>query len=131
MVLALVSDLLFSSKITATARSLGVSARVIRRPDDLAEVVGTLLLVDLNLPGAIEAAAKWRAQTGVPAVGFVSHVDAETASRANAAGINRVLARSRFVELLPNLLSGSEAAVNMPQPEGFHDLKEHDPTNHA
>src|SRR5437868_1615938 len=89
-VLALVRDLIFSTKITTTARAGGISVKVVRDPAKLAGETGSLLLVDLNLPGAIDAAAAWRGNGAV--VGFVSHVDAETASAARSAGIDRVMA---------------------------------------
>jgi hypothetical protein len=104
-VLALVRDLIFASRITATAASVGTPVTLIRDPAKLGAGPGRRLIVDLNLEGAIDAAAAWRRATGGEVVGFVSHVDAATAERARAAGVDRVLARSRFVELLPDLLA--------------------------
>jgi DNA-binding NarL/FixJ family response regulator len=106
MTLALVRDLMFSSKITATARALGVACTVVREPAKLAAAAPTpLLLVDLNLAGAIEAASDYvRAHPGTEVVGFVSHTDAATISAAREAGVTRVMARSAFVERLPELL---------------------------
>jgi hypothetical protein len=103
-VLALVKDLIFASRITATARAAGVPVRIVRDPQQLAGQPGRLLIVDLNQPGAIAAAAVWQRETGRPSVGFVSHVDAETINQARASGIDRVLARSAFVERLQELL---------------------------
>jgi len=105
-VLVLVKDLLFSSKITATARAAGVGTRLLRDPAQLGAEPSPRLIVDLNLPGAIAAAAHWRTATGGTVIGFVSHVDTETIAAARAAGIDRVMARSRFVEELPRLLTG-------------------------
>ncbi|HZL34553.1 MAG TPA: hypothetical protein VFC78_04530 [Tepidisphaeraceae bacterium] len=99
-VLALAYDLIFATKITTAARSFGVAVKLIRDPAKLAGENGRLLLVDLNLPGAIEAAAAWQTGREGTAIGFVSHVDADTAVRARAAGIDTVMARSRFAELL-------------------------------
>ena len=98
-------DLIFSTRISTTARAAGIEIKLIRDPAKLAGQIGRLLLVDLNLPGAIEAAAAWRTDDAT-VVGFVSHVDADTAAKARAAGIDRVMARSRFVEILPELLGG-------------------------
>jgi len=106
-VLALVRDLMFSSKITATARAVGVEVHAVREPGGLSERKGRLLVVDLNLPGAIEAAAGWRAgNPGCRVVGFVSHVDAPTIQKAREAGLE-VMARSGFVEKLPELLASA------------------------
>ena len=103
-VLALVRDLLFTSKITATARARGCDVRVVREPHLLSELMGRLLLVDLNVPGAIAAAANWRLSSGSPVIGFVSHTDAETIEQARAGRLDRVLSRGAFTQLLPELL---------------------------
>ena len=106
--IALVRDLMFSSRITATARAAGVEVTVVREPGKLAEASGAgLLIVDLNLEGAIEAAVAWKGATaGGQVVGFVSHVDTQTIQRAREAGIGRVMARGEFVRVLPELLAG-------------------------
>ena len=117
-ILVLVRDLLFASRITATARAEGVEIRLLRDPAALAgEAAGRRLIVDLNQPGALDAAAAWRtaagggaaerAAAGREVVGFVSHVDAATIAAARRAGIDHVLARSAFVEKLPQLLRSS------------------------
>ena len=105
-VLALVRDLIFASRITATASARGVAVKLIRDPAALAAEGNGRLIVDLNRDGAIDAAGRWKAATGGEVVGFVSHVDTATIDRARAAGVDRVLARSRFVEVLPALLRG-------------------------
>ena len=107
-VLALVRDLMFVSRITATAREVGARVEVIRNPNDLSERAGCLVLVDLNLEGAIEAAAQWKQTHTAPVIGFVSHTDAQTISRAREAGIDRVMSRGGFVEALPSLLKAPD-----------------------
>ncbi len=107
-ILALVRDLIFASRITATATSLGVHVQLVRDPPRLSNHPGRRLIVDLNLPGAIEAAGDWMRATGGDVVGFVSHVDTLTINHARAAGISKVMARSRFVEVLPDLLAGGK-----------------------
>ena len=112
-VIALVRDLIFASRITATAAGVGTSVTLLRDPAKLAEHTSgganTLLIVDLNLAGAIDAARAWKGDTGGSVTGFVSHVDTATIAAARDAGIDRVLARSRFVELLPELLRGESS----------------------
>ncbi len=134
-VLALVRDLMFSSKISATGKALNLPVKIVRDPAKLSELTGRRLLVDLGQEGALEAAAKWvagrrggdtpfsgghdaaehpgsragkdagkdRSASGAEAIGFVSHVDAVTIARAEAAGI-MAMPRSRFVQVLPELL---------------------------
>jgi AmiR/NasT family two-component response regulator len=104
VVLVLVKDLIFSSKIRATAQSLGVPVQIVREPDKLDGLAGDRLIVDLNQPGALEAAIRWREATRGCVVGFVSHVDKQTIDRAREAGLDQVLARSAFAERLAELL---------------------------
>ncbi len=103
-VLVLVRDLIFSSKIAATARAQDVSVKLLRDPAKLANEPGRRLIVDLNLDGAIPAAIAWKQATGGEVAGFVSHVDAAAISAARAGGLDRVVARSEFVQVLPELL---------------------------
>ena len=104
--LVLVRDLLFSSRIAATARAIGVDVKLMRDPAVLAAETARRLIVDLNQPGALDAAVEWKKQSGGEVIGFVAHVDAETIRRARDAGIDQVLPRSRFVAVLESLLRG-------------------------
>jgi hypothetical protein len=108
-VIALVRDLMFSSKITSTARAAGVTVKIIRDPAQLSAQPAQCLLVDLNQEGAIAAAAQWRTTTGKPAIGFVSHVDSTTITQAREAGIDRVMPRSQFVASLQKILQEAAA----------------------
>jgi hypothetical protein len=105
--LILVKDLLLSSRVTTVAKSLNIPYTVMRNPSDLADQAASMLIVDLNLPGAIEAASNWQRQTSGSTVGFVAHTDAATIAQARTAGIQLILARSKFVEDLPQLLASS------------------------
>ena len=104
-VLVLVRDLMFTSRISAAARAAGIAITALRDPAQVSGAQGRRLIVDLNQPGALEAAAEWKQASAGDVVGFVSHVDAATIARARAAGIDRILPRSRFVEILPELLA--------------------------
>jgi AmiR/NasT family two-component response regulator len=109
-ILVLVRDLTFSGRILAEARAAGAPVKVIRDPAQVLKldgVGGKLMIVDLNLPGAIAAAGQWRQTTGRTVVGFVGHEDAQTIAQARSAGVDQVLARSRFVKVLPELLKMS------------------------
>jgi hypothetical protein len=113
--LALVRDLIFSSKIAQTGQGVGRTVTLIRDPAKLAGQSGPLLLVDLGLPGAIAAAASWQAaEPGRSVIGFVGHTDAENINQARAQGITQVLARSRFVEVLPSLLGDNNDVAENP-----------------
>ena len=103
-ILVLVRDLLFASKIRANAQSIHATVRMLREPAQLAGAAGRRLIVDLNQPGALDAAVAWKRESGGEVVGFVSHVDAQAIQAARIAGVDQVLPRSRFVEVLPELL---------------------------
>lgn len=102
--LILCRDLLLGSRITASAQAAGVAFKVVREAARLAGQPGERLIVDLNQDGALDAAAAWKAAGGGDVIGFVSHVDADTIARARAAGLDRVMPRSQFVQQLPSLV---------------------------
>jgi PleD family two-component response regulator len=114
MVLAAVDDLLFSSKVRATAKQLGVELAFARTPDDiLAQARAhppSLVIFDLNCaktdPLATIAALKADARLGaVPVIAFVSHVQTDLIAAARAAGADEVMARSAFAADLPRILT--------------------------
>ena len=103
-ILLLVRDLIFATRIGATARAIDVAVKLLRDESKLAGEDGRSLIVDLNQAGALAAAIQWKqTRTNRIVVGFVSHVDADTIRQAREAGIDQVLPRSRFVAELPAL----------------------------
>jgi DNA-binding NarL/FixJ family response regulator len=112
-ILALPADLVFASRIRATAQALGIDVRVLSRPAALLEAARNspprLILVDLDArgwdPAGIVREIKDDARTAdTRVVGFVSHVHEAAIQAARDAGADRVLARSAFVRELPELL---------------------------
>lgn len=103
--LLLCRDLMFVSKVTATARAKGVAVQVVRDVQKVPQQ-GSRLIVDLNEPGALEAAAAWKGTTGGRVIGFASHVDTATMARAKEAGLDEVMTRGRFTGELEGLLGG-------------------------
>jgi CheY-like chemotaxis protein len=106
---ALVSDLLFESKITATARALGATVVVVRAVEAATAKLGGAsgLVVDLNSDGGDALALIRTARAKQPElsiVAFVSHIQVDLARAARAAGADEVLARSAFVQRLPEIL---------------------------
>ena len=95
-----------ASRIGVTARAIGVDIKPLRDPATLTaeNAEGERLIVDLNQPGALDAAVEWKKRTGGEVIGFVAHVDADTIRRARDEGIDQVLPRSRFVAELESLL---------------------------
>ena len=112
MILAVVDDLLFLSKIQQTAQHVGVAVKS-ARPADLPELamedVPNALILDLNHRSgkAVEVlrALKSDLKTkDIAVIGFVSHVQNDLIAAARDAGCDIVLARSAFVSQLPSLL---------------------------
>lgn len=115
MVLVLVDDLMFRSKIKSSAAGLGIAVTFAGSRDaalaSMRAEPPALVILDLNNPridpiGTIAAMKHDAALSSIRTVGFVSHVDAATIGAARAVGVDEVLARSAFTSALPDLLSG-------------------------
>jgi PleD family two-component response regulator len=113
MVLAVLDDLMFSSKIKTAATQLGVPLTFARSSASaLAEMrkqTPTLVIFDLNNPrtdplGTVAAMHADPALAAIPTVGFVSHVDTAVIDAARQAGVTEVLARSAFTMQLADIL---------------------------
>lgn len=113
-VVIVVPDLLFRTRIEATAAQAGVAATVVP-PDQALAVCAAdppdLIVLDLTAPGdPVALARELRTAEGtrrVPLVGFYPHVDQDLRARALAAGIPQVLPRSAFVHRMAEILQGS------------------------
>jgi CheY-like chemotaxis protein len=114
VILAILDDLMFVSKIKMAATHLGVpvtfaqsSAAAIA---DMRKHAPALVILDLNNPrtdplGTIAAMKADAKLAGTSTVGFVSHVDTGVIEAARQAGIGEVLARSAFAQRLPEILA--------------------------
>ena len=116
MILCVVDDLLFSTKISTAARALGVSVAFERSAGGVPARVRAerpdLVILDLNSSRLqpLDAIAAVKADPdlkGIRMLGFVSHVDSSTIAAARAAGADEVLARSAFAQRLGDILSGA------------------------
>jgi CheY-like chemotaxis protein len=113
VVVALIDDLMFLSRVLEAASLAGTEVKAVRGADALLEACRThpdaLVIADLDSPrlGAVDAVRALRADSAlqsIPVVGFLSHVHADLAREAREAGVGRVLARSAFVQELPELI---------------------------
>jgi hypothetical protein len=96
-VIVLGSDLMLASRVTTALE--GAGHRVEQQssiPDELDGV--DLLVADLDAVDPERLAG-----LGIPVLGFHQHTDVETKRRAEAAGIDLVVPRSRMVRELPEL----------------------------
>jgi hypothetical protein len=103
-ILVLCRDLLFVSKITATAQALDVPVKVVRDPAGLFAAQGKRLIVDLNQAGFLDAAAEWKARTRGHVTGFVAHTDEATIARASELGLDQVMTKGAFTARLEHVL---------------------------
>jgi CheY-like chemotaxis protein len=114
MVIAVVDDLLFSSKIRGVASKAGTAVTFVRDRAAIVDAIRknspSLVIFDLDRDsldpvGAIEEIRATDEIKDVRIVGFVSHVRADRIAAARAAGATQVLARSAFVSTLDTLLT--------------------------
>lgn len=110
---AVAADLMFGSRIRGAAEQAGVALSFARDAESLAEqaAAADLVLLDLDTrwldaPALIARLKAGGATAEVPVVAFAAHVNTEAIQAARSAGADRVLARSAFVRLLPELLRG-------------------------
>jgi CheY-like chemotaxis protein len=111
-VLAVISDLLFRSKIDDAARRAGVPLRVAKSVEQLdrhlANATPAVVLMDLEMEGLDTPAMLARlratpASAHVPVIGFAGHTNVDVIHAARAGGV-QVMARSAFVAELPALM---------------------------
>src|SRR3989442_2549812 len=127
MILAVLDDLMFSSKIKTTASQLGATVTFARSADaalnEMRKSPPSLVILDLNNPRttplAIVASMKADpALASVPTLGYVSHVDTATINAAREAGVGEILVRFAFpvqlAEILAQALSAAPTTLMTP-----------------
>ena len=107
----LTSDLIFSTKVTGTARALGLEIAVAADVEQASELCRGeppgCVFIDLGIPGLeiSSVVSRLRSAAGpVPTVAYGSHVDKARLDQARAAGCDEVLPRGKFSAELPDLL---------------------------
>jgi hypothetical protein len=100
-VLSISTDLLLGSRVDATLSAAG--HEVVTSPSlEQAPLEGIDAIVadlDVENPEALVG-------LGVPVLGYYSHVDVDTKALAEAAGVDKVVPRSRMSRELPELVAG-------------------------
>ncbi len=125
-ILLVASDLFFTSRIETAAESSGLEVVYLVQPEQiqsealahdapgqfvhyLTKTKVRLVIFDLNLATVpwrewILAAKKSSQTRNIPIIAFGSHVNVEQQKAAKEAGADQVLAKSRFLQVLPQLL---------------------------
>jgi hypothetical protein len=101
-VVAVTPDLLLGSKVEAMLAAAGHDVTLSWSLAEAHAEDADLLVADLDTedPEALVA-------TGVPVLGYYSHVEVETRRAAEAAGVRVIVPRSRMVRELPELASSA------------------------
>ena len=98
-VVAVTPDLLLGSKVEAMLSAAGHEVRLSASLPGADAGAADLLVADLDTEDAEALVA-----TGVPVLGYYSHVEVETRRAAEAAGVLVIVPRSRMVRELPDLV---------------------------
>jgi DNA-binding NarL/FixJ family response regulator len=112
-IVALVDDLFFQMKVAETAKHLGLELKVATNGDallGLLEPPPKLVIVDLNSRSQpLAAIERVRAtQKDLRVIGFLSHMQRDLATQAQAAGCDEVMPRSAFTQNLAAILSAAK-----------------------
>jgi DNA-binding response OmpR family regulator len=118
MILYAAADLIWASKIKATADALGINTRPVRSPEMLdarfADSNPTALLVDLD-KGEDALALIRHAREKSPAIWIIAwgpHVETALLSAARMAGADDVLTRGAMEKRLVELLSCTQVVID-------------------
>ena len=117
MVLAMVDDLMFASKIKTAASQLGVAVTFARSSAAalaaMKDSAPALVILDLNNPrtdplGTVAAMKRDPATASIRTVGYASHVQVDVIDAAREAGVDEVMARSAFTSKLTEILKAAQ-----------------------
>jgi CheY-like chemotaxis protein len=111
VVLAVVSDLFFSVKLTDAAKRAGLTLEFVKDAKEIVEKAlhkPSLIIFDLNFeaiqPIKVISKLKGSSETkGISLIGYLSHVQGELKQKAQEAGCDMVMARSALSQNLPQI----------------------------
>jgi hypothetical protein len=111
-VIALVPDLMLASRVEATLAGAGHEVTLSANLGVQTVAEADLIVADV---GEVDPATV--VNRGLPVLGFYRHTDPETRRRAEAAGVDLVVPRSRLARELPELAT---RLLEAPQPDARH-----------
>jgi len=97
-IVAIVADLMLASRVSESLKAAGHEVSVAPQLPDPPEAEAIVCDLDTADLDTVVAA-------GLPTLGFYSHVDVATKQRAEAAGLNLIVPRSRMSRELPELIT--------------------------
>jgi PleD family two-component response regulator len=118
-ILAVMSDLFFSVKISDAAKRAGMAVEFVKEEKELLTKAGnkpTLIIFDLNFEQIepLKLIAKLKSSADlkdISLIGFLSHVQGELKQKAHETGCDMVLARSAFSQNLPQILKRHSGTI--------------------
>lgn len=98
-IVAVAPDLMFASRIEATLTAAGHDVELVSSVAEASDLDrADLLVVDLDREPADAVVG-----LGMPVLGFYAHTNVDTRQRAEAAGVDMVVPRSRMAREMPDL----------------------------
>ena len=118
-VLAVVSDLFFSVKLSEAAKRNGMALEFVKEGEEVMEQAKsrpTLIVFDLNFeavnPLGLIARLKEAPETkSISLIGYLSHIQGELKQQAQEAGCNMVIARSAFSQNLMQIFKRHSGTI--------------------
>ena len=114
MILAVLDDLLFSSKIKSVAGHLGIPVSLARSAqvalDAMRQTTPALVILDLTTPridalGIVAAMKADPTLEAIPTLAFAGHTQTDLFDKARQAGVGSILTRGAFAEHLPEIVA--------------------------
>lgn len=99
-IVSIATDLMLSSRVEAGLGAAGHEVTTVPSIDAAPLDATDAIVADLDVADPAALAA-----TGLPVLGYYSHVDIDTKARADAAGLTKVVPRSRMSRELPDLVA--------------------------
>jgi hypothetical protein len=99
-ILSIATDLMLSSRVDAGLGAAGHEVVTVGSVEGADRDGFEAIVADLDVADPTALAA-----TGLPILGYYSHVDVDTKTRADAAGLATVVPRSRMARELPDLVT--------------------------
>jgi len=118
-ILAVVSDLFFTVKISEAAKRAGMDVEFVKEEKDLLEKARSrpaMIIFDLNFSAAqpVKVISQLKGNSDLKQtslLAFVSHVQGDLKQQAHEAGCDMVMARSAFSQNLPQILKRHAGAL--------------------
>lgn len=109
-IVAIVDDLLFSSKITGSLQPHGHKVKVLGSPGPALDYIRSskpgLVIIDLglNLGNPFELIQNIKKEDDLHILAYTNHTDKEGIEKATSLGCNKVVPRSLFFDTMPYLV---------------------------